>query len=141
LAIFSTLETTQTFLFSWLFLGSCHVIHSRLSRTNKAKSDFVKALQILQDSLSVTKKKHDQHDFYLRGLDCTLADIVIVSTLIYPFQMACDRDYLVQQHSLDTVVEWFERCVQRPEFQAVLGKVEIGSKVPIPAPSTVQEVG
>ena len=80
----------------------------------------------------------DTMEWYLLGSYLTLADIVIVSTLIYPFQMAFHKDYFVQPQpeqpdqqecSLNEVMEWFERCVQRPEFQAVLGMVEIGSKL------------
>jgi glutathione S-transferase len=107
----------------------------QMSRIRKAETDFSKALQILQDTLSQSKEKckqneerdDDCHDYFLMGPHLTLADIFIVSTLIYPFQMAFDRDYLVLQ-SFDTVVEWFEKCVRRSEFCAVLGTVEIGSK-------------
>ena len=135
-------------------------------RTLQAKNDFIKALQVLQRRLIETKTDlpretknldtvddpdqettddnkdndgDDTKDWYLLGSYLTLADIVIVATLIYPFQMAFNKDYFVQQlqqpeqpqqvGSLKAVVEWFERCVQRPEFQAVLGTVEIGSKL------------
>ena len=121
-------------------------------RSIKAKNDFINALQVLQHRLIETKTEtrntaHERDDnnqgndggnleeWYLLGPYLTLADIVIVSTLIYPFQMAFNKDDFIQQQqqqqhcSLHEVVEWFERCVQRPEFQAVLGTVEIGSKL------------
>jgi glutathione S-transferase len=121
-------------------------------RSIKAKNDFINALQVLQHRLIETKTEtrntadetNDNNqgnddgnleEWYLLGPYLTLADIVIVSTLIYPFQMAFNRDYFIQQQqqqqqcSLQEVVEWFERCVQQPEFQAVLGWVEIGSKL------------
>lgn len=113
-------------------------VYAVFIRTAKAKVDFEKALQRLQDSLSDTIKKEGCEDICLMGTELTLADIVIVSTLIYPFQMVYDRDYLVGQSSFDMVVRWFEQCVQRPEFVAVLGTVEIGSKVP-PTSSTEQQ--
>ena len=126
-------------------------------RSIKAKNDFINALQVLQHRLIETKTEtrssastdhtdHETYDnnvgnddgnleeWYLLGPYLTLADIFIVSTLIYPFQMAFNKEYFIQQQqqqecSLQEVVEWFERCVQRPEFQAVLGTVEIGSKL------------
>jgi glutathione S-transferase len=135
-------------------------------RTLQAKNDFTKALQVLQRRLIETKTElpqprresknpdnahdpdhekpennkdnygDDTKERYLLGSYLTLADIVIVATLIYPFQMAFNKDYFEQSPreqqqgcSLKEVAEWFERCVQRPEFQAVLGTVEIGSKL------------
>lgn len=56
-----------------------------------------------------------------------MADIIIVSTLVYPLQMALDRETLT---SFGRVVTWFEHCTQRRlEFEAVLGKIIIGSKM------------
>ncbi len=89
-------------------------------RTLQAKNDFTKALQVLQHRLIETKTELSQptresknpdsaHDpdhedncgddtkeRYLLGSYLTLADIVIVATLIYPFQMAFNKDYFEQ---------------------------------------------
>lgn len=83
-------------------------------RTAKATDDMKKALQVLQDHLAERE--------YLVGKEMTLADIVLVSTLVYPFKLVCDEAFL---GPYDRVVRWFTTCVKRPEFVAVLGPVEI----------------
>lgn len=82
------------------------------------------ALQVLQDQLADKK--------YLLGDQFTLADIVLVSTLVYPFKLVCDEKFLVPY---DHVVRWFTACVRRPEFLAVLGPVEICKEPVKPASS------
>lgn len=84
------------------------------TRTTKARADLKAALQVLQDHL--TEKN------YLVNDEMTLADIVLVSTLVYPFRLVCDEQFL---EPYGNVVRWFKTCASRSEFLAVLGPVEI----------------
>jgi len=55
----------------------------------------------------------------------TLADIVVVSTLLYPFKLVCDAAYL---KPYPNVVRWFQHCVQQPEYKQVVGNVSMCQK-------------
>jgi elongation factor 1-gamma len=92
-------------------------------RTAKATADMKAALQVLQDHLAGNKN-------YLVNDQLTLADIVLVSTLVYPFKLACDETFL---EPYGNVVRWFTTCIQRSEFQTVLGPVEICKEPTKPA--------
>jgi elongation factor 1-gamma len=87
---------------------------SSFSRTAKAKEDMGDALKKMDQSLK------DQT--FLVGDKITLADIVLASTLLYPFKLVCDKTFLAPYPN---VVRWFEACVGQPEFEAVVGKIEI----------------
>lgn len=84
---------------------------------DKAKQDLEAGLTVLQ--------KHLQDKTYLVGDEITLADIVVVSTLLYPFKLICDKTYL---ESFDHVRRWFTTCVNQPEFRAVVGQVTMCKK-------------
>ena len=45
------------------------------------------------------------------GNQITLADIVVVSTLLYPMKLVCDKNYL---KPFTNVVRWFQTCVNQP---------------------------
>ena len=79
----------------------------------KAKVDFGTALQVLEDHLSTSKTAYLVNDDQV-----TLADIVVVSTLVYPFKLTCDQMYL---KPYPAVQRWFKACVDQPEFKEVLG--------------------
>ena len=89
---------------------------SLLSSSNasyeKAKKDFGTALQILDGNLNEKR--------YLIGNHLTLADIVVVSTLLYPFKLVADPSYLRPYRN---VTRWFQACVSQSEFANVVGKV------------------
>jgi elongation factor 1-gamma len=55
----------------------------------------------------------------------TLADIVVVSTLVYPFKLVVDKNYL---KPFGNVTRWFQTCVNQPEFQQVIGTVQMCKK-------------
>lgn len=55
----------------------------------------------------------------------TLADIVAVSTLLYPFKLVADKAYLKPYAN---VLAWFQHCVAQPEFQQVIGVVTMCKK-------------
>jgi len=52
----------------------------------------------------------------------TLADIVIVCTLIYPFKLVCDEEHL---KTYPNTMKWFTTCLKQPEFVTVLGLVDL----------------
>lgn len=93
--------------------------------TAKAQADMGSALQVLQKYLS--------DKTYLVSDKISLADIVLACTLVYPFKLVCDEEYL---KPYGNVVRWFYTCVNQPEFIAVLGKVDICKKSLSPAPAS-----
>ena len=84
---------------------------------NKAKSDLAKALGVL-DNYLLTKT-------YLVGEQITLADICLVSALVYPMKLVCDKAYL---KPFGNVTRWFNTCVNQPAFKAVIGEVTLCKK-------------
>jgi elongation factor 1-gamma len=87
------------------------------SAYEKAKADLGNALAVL-----------DQHlldKTYLVNHQITLADIVVASTLLYPFKLVADKGYL---KPYGNVVRWFQTCVNQPEFQQVVGQVAMCKK-------------
>lgn len=55
----------------------------------------------------------------------TLADIVIAATLLYPFKLVCDKNFL---KPYTNVVRWFQTCVNQKEFIQVVGNVTMCKK-------------
>jgi elongation factor 1-gamma len=80
----------------------------------RAKIDLASALQTLNT--------HLKDKSYLVNDRITLADIVIVSALVYPLKLVADELYLKPYAH---VVRWFTTCVSLPEFQAVVGHVQL----------------
>uniref|UniRef100_A0A6U3WYA0 GST C-terminal domain-containing protein n=1 Tax=Ditylum brightwellii TaxID=49249 RepID=A0A6U3WYA0_9STRA len=76
----------------------------------KAKIDFGKALALLE--LQLKDKK------YLVGDQITLADIAVVSSLVYPMKLVCDKAYV---EPYPNVVRWFQSCVDESNFKNVIG--------------------
>jgi elongation factor 1-gamma len=85
--------------------------------TGKAKGDVARALQVLENHLA--------DKTYLVGHKITLADITVVSTLVYPFKFVADAEF---RAPFPNVMRWFDTCVNQPNFQAVIGKVVLCSK-------------
>ena len=103
--------------------------------TGKAKSDLARALAVLENHLS--------DKTYLVGHKITLADIVVVSALVYPFKFVCDPAFRAPYIN---VMRWFETCVNQPQFENVIGKVVLATTeltpanvaaLPNPAPITI----
>eukprot|EP00542_Grammatophora_oceanica_P018332 CAMPEP_0194028964 /NCGR_PEP_ID=MMETSP0009_2-20130614/2829_1 /TAXON_ID=210454 /ORGANISM="Grammatophora oceanica, Strain CCMP 410" /LENGTH=218 /DNA_ID=CAMNT_0038668511 /DNA_START=28 /DNA_END=684 /DNA_ORIENTATION=- len=84
----------------------------------KAKKDLASALDLLNKSLAAEKT-------YLVGDSITLADICIASTLLYPFKLVCDEEFL---KPYPNVVRWFTTCVTQPEFAVIVGAVTMCKK-------------
>ncbi len=83
----------------------------------KAKGDLLNSLKVLEDHLLLRT--------YLVGEKITLADIVIASALVYPMKLVLAPAYL---NSFPCVVRWFTTCVSQPQFQAVVGNVELAKE-------------
>jgi elongation factor 1-gamma len=62
---------------------------------------------------------------YLVGHSVTLADICLVSALLYPFKLVADKNYV---KNYPNVMRWFNTCVNQPEFVAVIGTVTLCKK-------------
>ena len=84
--------------------------------TAKAKADLARALAILE--------KHLTDKTYLVGHKITLADIAVVSALVYPFKFVADASY---RAPFPNVIRWFNTCVNQPAFEAVVGTVVLAA--------------
>ena len=100
--------------------------------SEKAKADLKKALEVLE--------RHLEDKTYLVGHRVTLADVTVVSALVYPFKFVADPEF---RAPFPNVMRWFTTCVNQPAFEAVIGSVALASKelapsgVPaIPAPDS-----
>lgn len=93
------------------------VVSFRADSYEKAKGDLAKGLDLLNNYLN--------DKTYLVGHQITLADIVVASTLLYPFKLVADKAYL---KPFGNVVRWFQTCVNQTEFQQVIGQVTMCKK-------------
>lgn len=82
-----------------------------------AEAQVAKALSTLEAHL-VDKT-------FLVGEAVTLADIVVVSTLLYPMKLVMDKAFL---KPFPCVTRWFTTCVNQAEFKAVMGTVAVCNK-------------
>eukprot|EP00501_MAST-03F_sp_TOSAG23-6_P002509 GSMAST32.ASY1.ANO1.2646.1 assembled CDS len=78
----------------------------------KAKKDTATALNVLE--------AHLKSRSYMVGEAITLADICLVSTLVYPMKMVFDFAF---RKAFPCVTRWFLTCVAQKEFAAVVGDV------------------
>jgi len=85
--------------------------------TAKANGDLKKNIMILEQHL---KKKT-----YLVGRTITIADIACVTALLLPMKLAYDEK---ARKAFPCVTRWFTTCVAQPEFEAVIGKVNLCKK-------------
>ncbi|KAG7358356.1 glutathione S-transferase, C-terminal-like protein [Nitzschia inconspicua] len=100
-----------------LFYPKLGYMSSNEAATQQARQDFGTILQLLETYLSKQPGRYLVHPQRI-----SLADIVVVCTLLYPFQLACDPDCLTPYRQ---VVRWFQQCVQQPEFVTVIGHVTL----------------
>jgi elongation factor 1-gamma len=94
----------------------------------KAKNDLGRALGVLEAHLA--------DKTYLVGHRVTLADITVVSALVYPFKFVADAAY---RAAFPNVIRWFSTCVNQREFVAVVGKVVLCEKALSPGSGAVIE--
>ena len=78
----------------------------------KAQEDLHKALATLE--------KHLLPRTFIVGEAVTLADIVLVCALHYPFKLVLTAD---ARAAYPSVTRWYLTCVNQPHFRAVLGDV------------------
>ena len=83
----------------------------------KAKTDLATALAKVEKYLADRT--------FLVGEQVTLADITLVSALVYVMKLVADKVYL---KPFGNVVRWFMTVVNQPEFTAVVGKVELAKE-------------
>jgi elongation factor 1-gamma len=80
----------------------------------KAQEDLHKALATLE--------KHLLPRTFIVGEAVTLADIVLVCALHYPFKLVLTAD---ARAAYPSVTRWFLTCVNQPQFHSVLGDVPL----------------
>lgn len=78
----------------------------------RAFADIERALQVLEKHLSSSSG-----NAYLVGNEVTLADIVLICTLVDPFELVFAAN---DRKKFPTVEKYFKKCVAFPEFQSVL---------------------
>jgi len=83
----------------------------------KAKGDIKRAFEVLNTHLLTHT--------YLVGNGVTLADIIVVCSLLNGFKLVFDPQFL---QAYPNVVRWFTTCVNQPEFLAVLGETKLCTK-------------
>lgn len=87
----------------------------------KGKNDLKNAMNVLEN--------HLRSRSYMVGNKVTLADIVLVAALTYPFKMIFDAK---QRSAFPSVTRWFMTMVAIPEFYDVLGDVDLAKKEQVP---------
>lgn len=80
--------------------------------TARAKVDVARALTTLNNHLA--------DKTYLVGNHITLADITVISALVYLYKFLADEAY---RAPFSHVNRWFDTCVHQPQFMMVLGQV------------------
>lgn len=99
----------------WWYSAIGYIQYSQ-NAYQKAKTDFTNALNVLEKEL--TNKQ------FLVG-SVSLADITIISALIYPFMFVCDEEF---RENFKCVAQWFNRCIEMKEFRNVIGEISLCRK-------------
>lgn len=84
----------------------------------RAKDDMKAVLTLLNSHL-LTRT-------FLVGERITLADIVVACNLLNPYKYVLEPEY---RHPFLNVNRWFTTLINQSEFKAVLGEVELCSKI------------
>lgn len=83
----------------------------------KAKEDVLVGLKTLEAALL--------DKTYLVGDKMSLADITVASALLYPMKLLFEPDFI---KGFPCVMRWFLTCVNQPQYQAVVGIVQLCKK-------------
>lgn len=86
-------------------------------KEDEAKQKLEGLLKILDDHLMDKE--------YMVGNYITLADIVLMCTLVYHFEYLFDEEY---RKRIPSLTKWFVNLSNQEEFVNVLGKIELCSK-------------
>jgi elongation factor 1-gamma len=112
-------------------VGCMPYMNETATTQQQAQHDFAVALELLdihlakqQDSLSSSSSLSSAIAYLVHPEQISLADIVVVCTLLYPFKLVCDPEFL---KPYSHVVRWFQHCVRLQEFVTVVGHVELYS--------------
>ncbi|KAJ8652439.1 hypothetical protein O0I10_011906 [Lichtheimia ornata] len=81
------------------------------------KPNVESSIQKLQRSLSALNKSLESKT-YLVGEDVTYADIVMVCSLVRPFNLLCDKEFRAPYKN---VIRYFNTLVNKPHFKSVIG--------------------
>lgn len=92
-------------------------IPSNAAAIAQSKKDLAAVLGVLEAHLS--------DKTFLVGDAITLADIAIVSALVYPFKFVADKAF---RAPFPNVLRWFDTLVHQPQFEAVIGTVVLAEK-------------
>jgi len=93
----------------------------------KAKNDMSSALGILEAHLGKGGgggTNDNARTYLVLDEQVTLADIVVLCYLVYPFTLIFEEAEL--EDNFPNVRRWFSNCMQQEEFVSVLGKIHCG---------------
>ncbi|KAL3265602.1 hypothetical protein HHI36_009806 [Cryptolaemus montrouzieri] len=109
---------------AWIFpiLG---IIKPVAANTQEVTQALQRAKEDLQQAL-VILNSHLLNHTYLVGERISLADIVVFCNLLYAYKYAMDPEY---RKPFINVNRWFVTLANQPEFKAVVGVVELCSKL------------
>ena len=79
----------------------------------------------MADALGILERHLHDKTYLVSDTQITLADIVLVTTLLYPLKLVADPAYL---RPFPAVVRWFTTCVQQDAFQQVIGQTTLCQK-------------
>jgi elongation factor 1-gamma len=95
----------------------------------QAKKDMNHILSVLDS--------HFLHNTYLVGNQITLADIALTSSLVELYRRVFAPNYI---GNYPNVNRWFTTCINQPQFEKVLGKIEFAKQEEMaPKPSKKKE--
>jgi len=100
----------------WLYPIMGYLAYNEKAYT-EAKKEMTRVLTALND--------HLLNNTFLVGNAVTLADIVIVSSLVHLYSMVFTPKFLAP---FTNVTRWFNTCINQPEFAKVVGKVEFAKE-------------
>jgi elongation factor 1-gamma len=92
--------------------------------TEKAKADVAKALNILNNHLTLHT--------YLVGEAVTIADIAVAFALFRAYQIVFDNRF---RKPFPAVNRWFTTLIRQPNFASVIGKFELCKDMAVAKPS------
>lgn len=114
----------------WVYPVMGHMPYNAAAHA-KAKEDLARSFATL-DKFLLDKT-------FLVGDKVTLADICVVSAIVYPMKLVCNKEYL---KPFTNLVRYFNTVVNQKEFKAVIGECPLAKEELLPegAPKPVKVV-
>ena len=103
----------ETIVVPWIYPIFGYIALDEVQR-DKSKTNVKNTLLSLN--------KHLQGRKHFVGSEVTIADIGLVCSLLNPFKMVFDAEYV---SDIPEVVRWFREHIALPEFHSVLGEVKL----------------